>query len=60
MRAGEALFNVSPHAERRQLTVWVNDAIDRVRIRPDVKPCHFEVFAVTLLKQPAEDSRAEK
>jgi hypothetical protein len=53
--------HLSPERAREELkektiTVLVNDTIDRFRIRPDIKPCFFELSNLSFLV-PGSDTR---
>jgi hypothetical protein len=41
---------VQSDGRERALTLWVNRMVDRFRLDPDVKPCHFELREITLLQ----------
>jgi hypothetical protein len=42
-------FALTPYDGRRGLTVWTNGPIREFRVYPDVRPCRFEMSAVTVI-----------
>ena len=44
-----AVFCLTPCDHARGITIWTNGPVRDFRIYPDVRPCQFEVAAITLL-----------
>jgi hypothetical protein len=44
-----ALFCLNPYEALRGVTIWTNGPVRAFRVYPDVRPCQFEVAAITVL-----------
>jgi hypothetical protein len=42
------LLDIGPE-ERTTLTIWIDEAIDQLRIHPDDKPCDFKIVSIVLI-----------
>jgi hypothetical protein len=48
-RERSAAFALTPYDGVRGLTVWTNGPVREFRVYPDVRPCRFEMSAVTVI-----------
>jgi hypothetical protein len=44
-----ATFLIEPKSEEQSVFVWINDAIDELRVDPDTMPAHFELRGIELI-----------
>jgi hypothetical protein len=56
--AGDTDPEEEPQVTAKVLTLWVNDTVEQLHIRPDNRPCLFSLSDIVLLVPPTEDGRA--